>query len=182
MIIPWTVESSRIIHADRWISLKADRVRTGKGVVLDPYYVLSYSDWTCVVAITPDEQVVLVRQYRHGTQQVVLELPSGHVDPADPTPAHGGARELLEETGYGSDDVVYLGAYAANPARQSNYMHVVLVRNAVRLCEPALEAGEELEMEMMSLEDAVAAALDGRMSQSMHVAALFLAREAFRRA
>ena len=179
MIIPWTVEDSRIIHADNWIELRADRVKTGSGVVLDPYYIVKDKDWTCVVAITPDEKVVFVRQYRHGTRQIYLELPGGHVDKADISPVDGGMRELLEETGYASDEVQYLGAYACNPARLTNFMHVLVARNAVRISAPKLEYGEELEVELIPLSDAIVATLDGRLSQSMHIAALFLAREAF---
>jgi len=179
MIIPWTVEDSRIIHADKWIELRADRVKTGAGVVLDPYYIVTDKDWTCVVAMTADEQVVFVRQYRHGTQEIYLELPGGHVDPRDSTPAAGGMRELLEETGYASDEFQYLGAYACNPARLTNFMHVLVARNATKVRSPKLEHGEEIDVELIPLSDAILATMDGRMSQSMHIAALFLAREAF---
>lgn len=178
MIIPWTVEDSRIIHADKWIELRADRVKTATGVLIDPYYTVSDKDWTCVVAITADEQVVFVRQYRHGTCQIYLELPGGHVDKADISPVDGGMRELLEETGYSSENATYIGKYVCNPARMTNHMHVILAPNAVKVGSAKLEHGEELEVELIPLSDAILAAMDGRLSQSMHIAALFLAREA----
>ena len=179
MIIPWSVESSRVIHADKWIELRADRVKTGSGVILDPYYIVADKDWTCVAAITADEQVVFVRQYRHGTKEIYLELPGGHVDPHDSTPAEGGMRELLEETGYASDEVEYLGAYACNPARMTSFMHVLIVRNARKVQAAQLDPSEELEVELMPLSEAILATMDGRILQSMHIAALFLAREVF---
>jgi 8-oxo-dGTP pyrophosphatase MutT (NUDIX family) len=181
MILPWKAENRRTIHKDRWVDLVSERVTTGNGAVLDPYYVLSYPDWAVAVAITPDDNVVLIRQYRHGIAAVDLEFPGGCVDADDVSPAEAARRELLEETGYGSDNVEYLGRYAANPALQTNYVHVTLVRDARRVADPQLEHGEEIDVETVPITEAIDAALGGHMLNSMHLAAMLLALNALGR-
>ena len=171
----WTTETSEIVISDRWIHLRRERVVTPKGAVLDPYYVLAYPDWAVTVAITPDDRVVLVRQYRHGTASVSLELPGGCLDATDASPLEGALRELREETGYGGGEAEYLGSMAANPALQTNRLHVAVMTGAIRVSDPHLEPGEELSVEYLPVDEAVRLAASGGMEQSLHVAALFMA-------
>ncbi len=171
----WTTETSEILISDRWIHLRRERVTTGRGAVLDPYYVLTYPDWAVTIALSEDQRLVMVRQYRHGTASISLELPGGCVDPEDASPLDGAIRELREETGYGGGEAVYLGSLAANPALQTNRIHVTAMLGARRIAEPKLEPGEDLSVELLAVEDAIRLAETGGMEQSMHVAALFLA-------
>jgi 8-oxo-dGTP pyrophosphatase MutT (NUDIX family) len=98
---PWTTTHSEILLEDRWIRLRADRLRTQQGVEIAPWYVLDYPDWCVVVALTEDQRLVLVRQWRHGAQSWSLELPGGVIDRTDRDPVAAAQRELQEETGYG---------------------------------------------------------------------------------
>jgi hypothetical protein len=102
----WKLLKSEYLVQDRWRSLRADTCQLLNGRTIAPYYALEYPPWVNVVALTPDHDVVLVRQYRHGVQQAVLELPSGTVEPTDASPLTAVQRELLEETGYTSQDVI----------------------------------------------------------------------------
>ena len=174
VIRPWTADGRRTIHRDRWVDLSAERVTTATGAVLDPYYTLAYPDWAVAFALTPEGQVVMIRQYRHAAALIDLDLPGGCVDPEDATPLLASRRELREETGYDSDEADYLGRFAANPALQTNYVHVTLLRNAVRIGEPAPEAGEEVAVELLSVEAVGRAAVSGAMANAMHIAAVFL--------
>lgn len=171
----WTIETSEVMLSDRWIHLTRQKVVTEKGAVLDPYYVLTYADWAVTVAITPDDRVVLVRQYRHGTASQSLELPGGCVDQSDATPLHAALRELREETGFGGGRAEYLGSVAANPALQTNRLHIAVLHDAVKVAEPHLEQGEELVVDYLSVDDAVALAASGGMEQGLHAAALLMA-------
>lgn len=170
----WTTETSEIVLSDRWIHVRRERVTTGRGTVLDPYYVLTYPDWAVTVAITPADEVVMVRQYRHGTASVSLELPGGCVDPSDATPLDAALRELREESGYGGGHADYIGGLAANPALQTNRIHVATLMDAVKTTEPHLEPGEDLSVELVPVADALRMAESGGMEQSMHVAALYM--------
>lgn len=172
---PWTVERRDVVISDRWIHVESQTVKTGGGAVLDPYYVLTYPDWAMCLALTEGDELVMVRQYRHGTASVALELPGGCVDPEDASPAAGAARELLEETGYGGGDLIYVGALGANSALQTNRVQIAVMLGARKIAEPRLEAGEELSVELVPLTQIIPLVVAGGMEQSMHVAALFVA-------
>ena len=70
----WTLLSSKYLVQDRWLSLRADSCQMPNGLVVEPFYVMEYSTWVNIVAITKNQEVVLVKQYRHGIQKTVLEF------------------------------------------------------------------------------------------------------------
>lgn len=107
-------------------------------------WTIEACDWVNVVAITPDDRIVLVRQYRHGLDDVTIEIPGGMCDEGE-DPAVAAARELREETGY-AGEMVRLTTVLPNPAIQTNRCHVFLVRDAIRVGEPEPDPGEDLEV------------------------------------
>ena len=134
MLKPWVVEDSRITYADRWLKVRTDRCVSPSGPVIDPFHVLEYPAWVNVVALTPDGEIVLVRQYRHGVQQILLELPAGVVDPND-TPASAALRELREETGFEAEELHLTGSMDAEPARSQRSFYGI--RRRIRAQERA---------------------------------------------
>ena len=171
----WRVLSSETLVKDRWIDLRADRCLSPEGREISPYYVLDYPDWVHVVALTPDDRVVLVRQYRHGAGAFFLEPPGGIVDVADRDAEVAGRRELLEETGYGARHWQGVGVFHANPATQTNRVHVFLAKNAAPAGDRALDAGEEgLTVHLLPVSDVLAGLAGGLIGQSLHVSALLL--------
>jgi 8-oxo-dGTP pyrophosphatase MutT (NUDIX family) len=174
---PWTLLGSVTLLEDRWIRLRADRLRTATGAEIAPWYVLDYPDWAVVVATTDSGEVVLVRQWRHAAQCWSLELPGGVIDAADPSPEAAAARELLEETGYAAPDWRHLYAAHPNPAIQTNRLHVLRAARAVRVAAPAHEPGETMEVVLVSVAEARRLARRGGIGQAMHVGALLAALE-----
>jgi 8-oxo-dGTP pyrophosphatase MutT (NUDIX family) len=166
---PWTTLESRTLIEDRWIRLRADRLRTGAGVELSPWYVLDYPDWGAAVALTEDDRLVLVRQWRHAVQAWCLELPGGVLDPGDADPVAGIRRELREETGHDTDTWRYLYAGHPNPAIQTNRMHFALATGARPVAAQALEAGEAMEVECMKVDEVLAGLGQGLIAQALHV-------------
>ena len=94
----WTVLESRYVFKDKWISVRADKCRMPGGRIVEPYYVLEYPDWVHVVALTKNREVVLVRQYRHGIQKTVLEVPSGCIETTDASPLAVCRRDSYQRT------------------------------------------------------------------------------------
>ena len=139
---PWRVTTSRQIVRDRWINLRADTCLTAAGSEISPYYVLSPADWTHVLAVDDAHCAVMVRQYRHGSGRLSLELPGGIIDATDATPGTAAVRELREETGYVCGPVVPAGTFSPNPATHANTVHIFIARNARPLLgrHPAIES------------------------------------------
>lgn len=176
MTVKWQVLSSTPILKDRWIDLRADRCLTASGAEIAPYYVLTYPDWVHVVAITTDDRLVLVRQYRHGAGEAVLELPGGVMDPADADAAAAARRELLEETGFAAGTIEPVSCLFANPAIQSNRVHIMLATGLDQRGAQSLDRGEDgLTVELVPVADAVAGLAGGLIGQSMHVSGVVLA-------
>ena len=173
--LDWSLESSRHLIEDRWLSLRHDVCRTPGGRTVDPYYVFEFPDWVNVVAVTERNEVVLVKQYRHGIGRTLLELPSGAVEESDESPRQTAERELLEETGYRGSAIVRCGALSANPATHDNLGHSFLVTGCRRVAEPTPEENEELEVVLVPLEELPALALAGEFLQALHVGAIWFA-------
>lgn len=172
---PWTTVASRTLVEDRWIKLRADRLRTRSGEEIAPWYVLDYADWCCAVALTPDGRVVMVRQWRHGAQAWSLELPGGVMDAEDADAIAAARRELREETGYDAPEWRSLYAAHANPAIQTNRLHIVLGIGAIPVAAATPEPTEEITVIPMTVAEVMEAVAQGRIGQSMHVGAILVA-------
>lgn len=171
---PWRVTSSRTLLRDRWIDLRVDSLLTGTGTVIEPWYVLTYPDWAVVVALTPEDELVLVRQWRHGAQRWSLELPGGVVDEADADPLAAARRELREETGFVAEAWRHVSASHTNPAIQTNRLHVTLATGAVRRGDATPDPGEALEVVLLPVPRVLEGLAGGLIGQSMHVGAVLL--------
>jgi ADP-ribose pyrophosphatase len=127
-------------------------------------------DWVNVIALTPDEQVVLIRQYRIGIEKVCLEIPGGMVDPGEDAAA-AAARELVEETGYTSSSWQLLGTVAPNPAIMNNTLHTYLALDAQRTHEQRLEGSEVVSVTTVPLGDVTDLLRRGAIEHALVVAA-----------
>ena len=148
----WKILESRQVIKDEWLSLRADKCQLPNGLVLDPCYVLEYRAWVNVVALTKRQEVVLVREYRHGIQKTLLELPGGSTDPEDVSALAAAKRELLEETGYSSETFVETGRLYPNPATHNNLLHCFLATNVEQVDKPKLESTEQIDVVLMPLD------------------------------
>lgn len=170
----WRVTASRYVHKDRWIALRADTCVTDDGVEVGPYYVLEYPDWVEVVALDADDNLLLVRQYRHGIGDFTLELPAGGMDAAETDPCAAAARELLEETGC-AGVMTWVGEARPNAGTHANRVHTVLARDVVQMAEPKDDPAERVERLWVTAAEALRMALAGELVVGMQVASLLRA-------
>lgn len=178
---PWTVESSRVEYADRFLRHRIDRCITERGQVLDPYHVLELNDWCHAIALTETGELVLVEEYRHASGCVVRGLPAGTVE-AGEDPAMAMPRELVEETGYRAPGWLRLPTAWANPATQTNRVHNFLALGATATGTQSFDPGETIEVVTVPVAEAVAALLDGSwQTHGLHVAAILTACQFARR-
>ena len=128
-------------------------------------------DWVNVVALTPTQQVVVVRQYRFGIERVTTEIPAGIVEAGESSQA-AAARELKEETGYTASEWEYLKYVEPNPAYLNNKCHLWLAKNVQKTHSPELDDGEDVVTSLMTLEDLRQEISEGRLRHSLALVAL----------
>ena len=172
----WQVLDSTYSFRDRWVAVRSDSVRVPDGTILAPYHVLEFPDWICALVLTPEREIVLIEEYRHGVRRVSLELPCGAPEDGEDVLA-AMQRELREETGYAAQEWLKLGVTTANTGRQNNSVHSFLALDARRVAEPTPEPGEIIATHLMPWQSFLDALADGRVEiPGLHVTALWQLR------
>ncbi|MHC4548674.1 MAG: NUDIX hydrolase [Planctomycetota bacterium] len=169
----WQRLGGELIHDAGIFKVRRDRYEY-RGRPVHPFYVLESAPWVNVVPVTDEGEVVLVRQYRHGVQELSLEIPGGVVDAADADPAAAAARELVEETGYLADRWELLGSVTNNPAILDNRTHCYLATGLHRVAEPAPDEHEDLVVERRPAARLPGLIESGEIHHSLSVCALCL--------
>jgi ADP-ribose pyrophosphatase len=149
MIKPWHILSSKVDADYKIFKIRTDEAVCPRTNRTGEFYTLQSNDWVNIVSITEDQKVVMIRQYRHGSRKVTLEIPGGLVEEA--SPAEAAKRELLEETGYAGKSVSLLGSTNPNPAIFDNTCYTYLVEHAQEVQEVTLDAHEDIEVELVPL-------------------------------
>jgi 8-oxo-dGTP pyrophosphatase MutT (NUDIX family) len=144
MIQPWKTIGSKPLGNFRIFTIRSDRKISPRTSKEHDFYVIDSVNWVNVIAMTPDRQLVMVEQYRHGSNTVELEIPGGMMDADDVRPELTGQRELREETGYEGENARVLGETFANPAIMSNTCFTVLIENCRCVHPVEFDHGEDL--------------------------------------
>lgn len=149
-----TLHSDRLVDS-RWVRVDKNRVALPNGLVVDDFYTISISDASAIVALTADHQLILKKEYRYTYDRELIEIPAGCFEPDETDGLAVAKRELLEETGYASQEWTYLGATVESSSKMTNHMHIYLAQNCQKVSRQRLDATEELEVMIVPLEKAI---------------------------
>ena len=166
-IKPWKVLESNYFRP----RLRLDKCELPNGKFLDAT-IFEFRAWANILALTKDNEAVLIKQYRHGVQEVLWEIPGGVVEDGE-QPLEGVKRELLEETGYTASEFIQVGALYPNPALQTNTLYCYLALNAEKVTGQSLDDGEDIEVFLMPMEGLVSMLKRGEFPNALQVAVLF---------
>jgi ADP-ribose pyrophosphatase len=175
MIRPWPLLASKQVFDADLFQIVRDRARSPRTGAEHDFHVVSMADWLMVVALTKEGKLVLVRQYRHGSREVGLEVPGGLHEGADERTAKGAARELIEETGYGGGTWAFLGELRPQPALLSNRVWIYLATELELKAEPQPDSAEDIDVVLLAPEQIPACIASRQMNNAITVAALALA-------
>ena len=148
----WKTLESKELFASGLFSMRSETCELPDGRVMPQYYIMDFPDWVNVFPITTDGKILLIKQYRHPSQKVHIELPGGSSEPdKDKDMEVAALRELTEETGYAPKSMIPVGFHYPNPALQTNRMHTFLALDCEKVGEPNLDPYEDLELYPLSL-------------------------------
>ena len=172
LITPWTRVATKVLLDLRIMKVQEVTAISPKTGNEHGFFVLDTVDWVNVLPITPDQEVVFVRQYRHGSDAISLEIPGGMVDPGE-APIVSAARECLEESGFRASHLTSLGVLNPNPAVFNNQLHTFVAENVVIEGDIQNTATEQTEVVLVPRAELASYLLDGRIDHALVAATLW---------
>lgn len=169
----WRVTASSYVVDTPFLRLRKDRIELPDGTIIDDYYVRESRGFVVIFALTPENRIVLVRQYKHGIGKTLLELPAGAIDPGE-TPPQCAARELAEETGYTAPAMEFVRSFVVDPTNSDTIAHLFLARGARRTQTQELDVTENIVVELASPAELREMVRDGIIDSVPHVASIYL--------
>lgn len=161
--------ASRALHQGRVVTFCTDRLRFANGQEYD-IDMIRHPGAAAIVAVDAQRRICLVRQYRHGVEDFLWEIPAGKLDHGEP-PQSAAIRELAEEAGVSAGHWESLGVFLPAPGLITERVHLFL---AMRLTkgQASPESDEELELQWLPLEEAMRMVVDGRLDDGKTALAL----------
>ncbi|MDE5553918.1 MAG: NUDIX hydrolase [Muribaculaceae bacterium] len=166
IIEKWRTIASEYLIRRPWLTARRDTIELPDGRMNDEYYVLEYPSWVNVIAITDDGMFVMIEQYRHGIDEVIVELCAGVVEPGEDTEL-AARRELREETGYTGGRWRLLNKICQNPSTCNNYTYCYLAEGVTKTSDQSLDATEDIAVRLMTEEEIRQMLLNDEMKQAM---------------
>lgn len=168
----WKTLGSEYLFRRPWLTARRDTVQLPDGRVFDEFYILEYPTWVNIIATTPEGKYVMVRQYRHGLQDVFLELCAGCVDAGEDLLA-AARRELLEETGYAGGTWRKADVLSPNPTANNNLNHTFIAEGVTLQSEQHLDPSEDISVELLTEKELFAQLSSGAIKQALMAAPLW---------
>lgn len=166
--------ASEYLFREPWLTVRKDKCELPNGKIMPAFYVSEYPTWVTALALTKDNKVVMVKQYRHGIEEVLIETPGGVVDEGEDS-ITAIKRELKEETGYEFESVEFLGKISANPSTHNNYLHMFLLKGGEKVGEQELDDTEDVEVFICTIDELKELVKENKIIQSLHVSCILYA-------
>lgn len=163
------VRSERVADC-RVFQVRRDLAQNPRDHTEHDFYCIETVDWINVIPLTARNEVVMIEQYRHGADEVTLEIPGGMIDEGEEAES-AAARELMEETGYRASEVKLLGRTRPNPAIQDNWLHSFIARDCRYEREPVFDSSEWTVVRLVPLANIPALIREGSITHALVVAA-----------
>jgi len=152
MIKKWHKIKSEIVFNHRWFKLRQDTVLMPDGKVIDDYIVSERPDVVLIFPITSENEVVMVEQYKHAAEEILLEFPGGFFDSEKESPQMAAQRELLEETGYTFEHLTAIATVIDNPTKDCNRTYLFIAYNCKKIQQQILDETENIAVKIIPLE------------------------------
>ncbi len=169
MVKPWTLLKSKKDKSYRVFDLRIDTALSPRTNKAYNFYILESSPWVNIIPLTKDNDVVFIRQYRHGIREITLEIPGGLVEENDPKDA--AIRELFEETGYVANDAEFLGKVHPNPAILNNECFTYIATDVKNSKKQHLDEKEDISVELIPLKKVPSLIKSGEITHSLVICA-----------
>lgn len=170
----WKTLSSKYLSRHIYFTAREDRCEMPDGTIVDPYFVVELPTSVCALAITENNEAILLQQYRHPVKEALLEIPGGFIDRGEASDT-AIARELLEETGYAFSDIHFVARVAANPGVLDNYTDLYLATGGKKIAAQQLDHNEEIEIKLFPLEEVRQMLMRNEFKQALHATCIFYA-------
>jgi len=173
MVKNWQVLKSRKKGNYKIFTLWEEMAKNPRNGAVRNIVILDFPGWISVIPLTSNNEVVMVRQYRHGVKKVLLEIPGGIMDKEDSSPEIAARRELAEETGYGTDKLKLIGSLYPQPAIQTNRYHIFLAEDVKKIGGTDFDEGEDIETVIVPLKHIPHMIETGKICHAMVVTAFY---------
>lgn len=167
----WNYLYSKTVYRNRLVTVRQDKYHFLPNDIIKDFTVFELGDWVNVIPLTDEGDVVTIRQYRHGVRRDTLEIPGGLIGADDSSPMEAAIREMTEETGYVSTDVVHLGTVEPNPALQTNRCYTYLALNCTKASGQSLDPTESIVIDLVQKDDIYRMIREQKITHGLVVAA-----------
>ena len=168
----WKCLNSKYLVDSKWLKIRKDEVQLPNGTIMDDYFVIEKNNVALIVAMDKDKRVILKKEYRYAIDKELIEIPGGTYDNDSDNPLDVAKRELLEETGYKSDDWDFLGALYDYPTKDTNTISLYAAKNVYKVAEQKLDISEDITFEFVPIREALRMCMENEIQVSGTVAAL----------